>query len=358
MSWYWYDSPSCPIRFIAAGFGFGPRIAAENLAYDLGLSIDQWCLAGKETADSNYKPQLLLNFGVTNSDWAAKGIPRKVFVDCLMWLRIQCPRITASYQLVLAETFFPTRSSLREKVIPVIDIKPLISDVGRLVSKTEECLVLSFGGVDTPFSTATHRIEMPLAVIEAFDAAKKRLGINTEIKCFLPEDICSQLARREVLSHVQLRPSDRKFFRATLCRASAYVIQPGLYGPLEAFRLRIPTHFMFPMSYTQCCQLEAFRKRNLHGKAPLLDSMNEVFSKLSADVEISEPPFFGTLEGWWKRNSDLESVRDEINTWAESILKDSTLADEDLTENRYLYAVTTSHAPTAQEVLSKEGLLP
>ena len=316
MNWYWFDSPVSPIRFIAAGFGFGPRVAAENLADDLGLTINKWRSAKDKATNSFREPSLLLNFGVVDPGWALVDPKNKVFVDCLMWLRDRQPDITSTHQLVLAETFFPTRHDLRNNPTPIIDIQPLVSNLGLRDLKPQQRLVVSFGGVDTPFSAQTHRIEMPLAVIEAFDIAKQRLPSDIEIACFLPADIRDEVDRRANLTLVKVHSADRKHFRGMLRKASAYVIQPGLYGPLEAFRLGIPTHFMFPMSYTQCCQLIAFRNAKLLNRIPLLDSMKDILKGLSRDVDEAEPTCFQSLERWWKKQK-LGCLREELDIWAD-----------------------------------------
>ncbi|HDZ69301.1 MAG TPA: hypothetical protein ENH43_02655 [Phycisphaerales bacterium] len=356
MNWYWFDSPVSPIRFIAAGFGFGPRVAAENLADDLGLTIDRWHSAKDKATNSFRESRLLLNFGVVDPDWASIDPKNKVFIDCLMWLRDRQPDITSDYKAILAETFFPTQDELRGNPAPVIDIQPLIANLGSRDPNQKERLVISFGGVNTPFSTHTHRIEMPLAVIEAFDIASQHLQSEMEVMCFLPVDICEEVGRGANLSHVKLHLADRKHFRDTLRKASAYVIQPGLYGPLEAFRLGIPTHFVFPMSYTQCCQLNAFRNAKLLRNVPLLDSMEDILTGLSRDVDEAEPTCFQSLERWWNEQNS-GNLRDEFNIWAETVISNASVPG-DLTEKRYRYAKAVDKKPTALEVLAMEGLLP
>lgn len=355
MSWYLFDSPTSSIRFIAAGFGFGPRIAAENLAIDLGLNIDHWRSANEVHRDMLNKPKLLLNFGVTKPDWLVNGVGNKVFIDCLMWLRDRQPDITSAYKTVLAETFFPTRDDLRDNPAPVIDIQPLIASLGSRDPKPKERLVISFGGINTPFSTHTHRIEMPRAVIEAFDIAKQPLPSEMEIMCFLPADIRDEVGRRTDLSHVQLHLADREHFRDKLRKASAYVIQPGLYGPLEAFRLGIPTHFMFPMSYTQCCQLKAFRDRKLLRSVPMLDSMKDILLGLSTNFDEAEPACFRLLESWWKGwdNVDLQT---QLTAWATRLIANISIP-VGLEDRRYCYATKEVKNPMAIEVLTAEGLL-
>ena len=147
------------VRLIAIAFGYGPRVAAENMAKQLNIEIEEWKMGKLNSADKTFK--VLLNFGVPETK-EEKNAGFKVWIDCLMWLRNTIPDDVKNYDLILAEKFFDTNPLLLKSGLPIHEIPPLISSNNDVIDweiayKKEGHILISFGGIETPFTSDVHR---------------------------------------------------------------------------------------------------------------------------------------------------------------------------------------------------------
>src|SRR5712692_7004028 len=100
------------VRFVAAPFGYGPRIAAETLAASLGIKLSTWRNSNVIAEKGSKKDVVIINVGNEGYEVRPSETIFRVWVDCLMWLRTGLPQSVKEYDLFLAEAFFSIRSEL------------------------------------------------------------------------------------------------------------------------------------------------------------------------------------------------------------------------------------------------------
>src|SRR5438094_382156 len=105
--YFWTSSRCGRVLFLAAPFGYGPRIAAQTMAGLLKLRIGTWKMNSIGRPERGWA-KLVLNFGVVSPQNIDESTFR-VWIDCLMWLRGTLPNEVGNYDLLLAESFFNTR---------------------------------------------------------------------------------------------------------------------------------------------------------------------------------------------------------------------------------------------------------
>ena len=331
---YYYSHSLCgKVRIIIAPFGYGPRVAAETMAKLLNLSIGEWQINSipvkKEKFDVTY------NFGVAQP-MDEPETSYRIWVDCLMWLRNKIPNEVADYDLFLAEKFFTTNPSLLEQMngSSIKDIAPLYSLNGYSTFKKtiekkakEGHILVSFGGVETPFTTDVHRFAIPEIVLESLVYASSKLNDNRKIVCCLPSHISRQFQHNPNFSEVQFLSPAHEEFMQILNNASIYVVQPGLYGPFEAFENGIPTVFTTPFSYTQVCQTNAYDKEGFAGYIPMWKQLKNEIGNLVGDIENEEEICFEKLSNWIKENINC-SNNNQFAVWAERVIKNDIVSNE------------------------------
>lgn len=356
MSWWWTTTHDHRVQLLAAGFGFGPRVAAEVLAHDLGLCIDPWRPGSDRSKAGDQAVDIVLNFGVAEPGWADTTARWRIWVDCLMWLRRSLPKPILKYDLILAENFFETRPMLRQVGPDVIDVQPLV-DVSSLLRKGADDgpLAVSFGGIETPYTCDAHRFDMPYRILSALAQAKSRIQTVQTIICHLPSLSLEELAKADGLQGVEFRSAARSDFLSTLTKASRLVVQPGLYGPFEAFGLSIPLAFTFPMSYTQMCQVLAYAEWGILGPVPLLERARAATEPFDFDVEAEELNWFTRSAEWWQSAANDPALKSELSAWAQAVIT-GEIPPRGFTERRSEHFVWSRKWPTAAEVLARIGI--
>lgn len=125
MACWWTVDIKRRIMMLAAPFGLGPRIAANTLADELSLNCRPWKYSAfRPRLDSPLR--VILNFGVTEHWVDSIEAAKRVWIDCLLWLRRKLPPVVRSYDLVLAEAFFPTLEELEGTGPILLSVAPLL----------------------------------------------------------------------------------------------------------------------------------------------------------------------------------------------------------------------------------------
>ena len=215
------------------------------------------------------------------------------------------------------------------------DIAPLYSLNGysnyhktnKSISKGGHILV-SFGGVETPFTTDIHRFVIPEVVLESLALASQKLHDNRKIVCCLPSHILKRFQLNPNLSKVHFLSPNHMEFLPILNNASLYVVQPGLYGPFEAFENGIPTVFTTPFSYTQVCQSKAYDKEGLSGYIPMWNQLDNEIGDLFGDIENEEEYCFEKISIWIQENIKGRKFECYLE-WAIDVLKDSIILEHE-----------------------------
>lgn len=269
---------------LAAGFGFGSRVAAQMLMRRLGMPRPQW----RSISDQPPSPdssegafKALINFGVVDDIIAHIPALSRVWIDCIAWLRSTVPHLVADYDLLLGERFFPIPAA-QESQPQSIAVCPLLTRPAfqRQLNKSAHSarrVVVSFGGIATPFSATAHHTKMPVAVLLALAESNRVSAKRARITCFLPPALHKQCAGMPALSGLDLRVTNARAYRSAVEDCDLLILQPGLYGPFEAFAAEIPVDFTFPMSYTQACQAMRYRKDRVFGTTNDWEQACELF---------------------------------------------------------------------------------
>ncbi len=345
---YYQSQSKCgKVRIIAAPFGYGPRVAAETMAKLLNLTISGWHI--NSTPIKNERFEITYNFGVAQPINEPETSYR-IWVDCLMWLRNKIPQGVADYDLFLAENFFPTNPILHTQIngSKIKDIAPLYSLNGYLssnkmtthISKVGHVLV-SFGGVETPFTTDIHRYAIPEVVLKSLVLASRKLHDNRKIVCCLPSHFLKRFQLNPNFSDVQFLSPNHIEFLPILNNASLYVVQPGLYGPFEAFENGIPIVFTTPFSYTQVCQAKAYDKEELMGHVPMWKQLDNEIGDLFGDIENEEEYCFDKISNWIKVNIKEDNCTGYYE-WAEGVMKNERFSEQ-MTNKRVQYVKNCKH---------------
>jgi hypothetical protein len=332
---YYYSHSKCGnVRIIIAPFGYGPRVAAETMAKLLNLTIGEWHI--NSTPIKNERFEVTYNFGVAQPINEPETSYR-IWVDCLMWLRNKIPKEVADYDLFLAENFFTINPLLIKQMnnSNIKDIAPLYSLNGHSTFiktnksvATDGHILVSFGGVETPFTTDIHRFVIPKLVLESLAFASNKLNDKRKIVCCLPSHILEQFQHNPKFSEVNFLSPAHEEFLQILNNASLYVVQPGLYGPFEAFENGIPTVFTTPFSYTQVCQAKAYDKEGLSGYIPMWKQLDNEIGVLFGDIENEEEYCFDKISIW------IQDIIKENNSkyyceWAMDVLKGAVISEQE-----------------------------
>lgn len=305
MRWQWL--PDLQILVLAVGFGIGPQVAAENLLADMisemsGQSTDhQGLTAWQEDSLEFFLPKinkqgcrLLLNFGVVEP-LPFIAAQYRVWIDCVDWLRTELPLHLHEYDLLLREQFFP--STHLEKKGPLEkwhSIAPLIRPLPRSSTPDPDLVVLSFGGVATPYSTTVHAVEMPMAFLKGVHKLAKTMP-QKKFEVFLPRKLLMIAKTENHQSNIYFSEISRENFHVKLRSASHIICQPGLYTPFEAILSRIPIKLTYPMSFTQYRQAIQFTAMGISVcDLPNINSCLEDFSSIE-----HEKNWFFTMNAIW-----------------------------------------------------------
>lgn len=335
------------VWLLGAAFGLGPLVAAETLTRQLGWKLLPW-LPDQLPAGAA-PPDLLLNFGVVGQA-ARQPAAARVWVDCLMWLRQMLPPAVSGYDAILAEGFFPTCDHLRSAGPRVIDVEPLYGPLPQARPRNAAGPVLvSFGGVRTPHSTEIHCLHFQARILDALAEAVQRQPAARQIVCSGPAQFVSALAERRGLRGITFINPERPCFLALLGGASLYVVQPGLYGPFEAFATGTPTVFAPPFSYTQLGQALRYREQGLLGPTPLVDELSAAVGPLRFVFGEEQARCFERLAAWFlERGGDAEVDR-QLARWAHTLEGE---VPAELTAARRRLIDDSRRYPAAAEVIA------
>jgi hypothetical protein len=300
--------------------------------------------------------KLLFNFEVENFQVANEETQFRVWVDCLLWLRSSLAAPVFEYDIVLAESFFPIRSNFL-MMSNVQVISPLI-DFDQLPQKdqpngTARYILISFGGVETPYTQDIHRVLIPSRVLQATVEASEALHDTRPMICCAPASLCQQLSNKNTVPRVRFLSPNHGEYLALLRGADLNIVQPGLFGPFEAFAARVPTVFCPPFSYTQLCQARKYEEYGLLGEVPLWSSFDREMGSYDGDLKTEEPACFQHVAAWFEENLGPCEHRDAFLGWARRALEGS-LATSELTKRRANHIEScTSFPETHLSVLSQ-----
>ena len=149
---------------------------------------------------------------------------------------------------------------------------------------------------------------------------------------------------------------DRLEFLGYLAACSRYVVQPGLYGPFEAFEMEVDTAFSPPFSCTQVWQALAYAERGLLGSVPLLAAAAAAIQDTSFDSN-NERLVFQRIDSWHRQLAGDSDIEQELNFWADAVLGDEVVS-EGLRKQRCEYAASCRALKKVDEVLAEIGILP
>lgn len=350
ISYYWTTSTCRSVCVAAVGFGYGPRNAAHALAHTLHLNLNQWKTDYDPISDELRRCSVFMNFGVPQlcrpQDWTGLA----VWIDCIAWLRKTLPPQIEEYDMLLGESFFsPVVSLSTAQRIEWID--PLLCIVEPHLKNTdcspagENYILISFGGIETPISSDIHRYAVPMMILGALNDAAKKRGDSRKLVCCCPPRIANHLSRDRDLSSIVFTTPNQLQLLQLLRKTSLYIVQPGLYGPFEAFQMGVPTAFTMPFSYTQVCQARAYDKLKLLGNPPLWYDMNNRIRDLEGDVDHEEPACFGEIGAFLTALFAKTDKRNELENWA-ALALGGNLISSNLIDARAIYASNTNGGRT------------
>lgn len=337
---YWAVSRCGRALFLATPFGYGPRVAAEALARRLHLQLAAWNQS--ETLPTpDRRLRMVLNFGCEDA-------PRfesifRVWIDCLVWLRSRWPDNVLGYDLILAETFFEQNGNL---AIPeqLKHIPPLLSSLGTTGNSVmSDYILVSFGGVDTPFTQEIQRSLWPCFTLQALLKSVRKNSVQSKIVCCVPGPVRRELGALSEMSEIEVLSPNHNSFIQLLTHASLYVVQPGLYGPFEAFERQIPTVFSTPFSYTQILQARKYEGLGLLGEAPLWCELNEAIGSVQGDVGLEEMTCFRQIASWLRRFCE-QGHFEAFDEWAHRVVA-GRLVNDELTSKRYQHVRACAQFP-------------
>lgn len=317
--YWWYHEPS-RVLMVAVAFGLGPRVAAENLASQMRLTKHElkWTCVSDRSLPDEIDVHLLVNFGVL--DAALHTRPRHcVWVDCVDWLRTSLPFHVHEYDLLLREAFFASHPSDRKGPISKWrDVQPLIWQGRRDVHIDEDLVVVSLGGLLTPYSTHVHAVDMPMAFLRGVAEAAKPLG--KKVLAFLPDNLRNiAQSDTDISESITVCPSGRLAFRSALSKCGLLLCQPGLYTPFEAMSMSIPFAMAFPMSFTQAMQAARLSALGAKLSPPRLDWLTPN-QMANANIEITETLWFESSNNGWQEAS-TKAMRDEVVAFLRSVFE-------------------------------------
>ena len=324
-NFYWTNSTCGNYFFLIAPFGYGPRIAAETLSKKIDCTLNKW-------QKSNQLPEYvsckyLFNFGVSDFNIEIVNCVSKIWVDCLMWMRKGLNKIEISYDYILAENFFG--ESINELKNDNIIFIPPLSDFNKnaVMKKTLQKIVISFGGVETPFTTDFHRFFIPFLTLSSAISIFQKYSINYELIVCIPSHLIEQFKSKfdESINIHFISPSHQEYLKL-IDNADKLILQPGLYGPFEAFFKEIPTYFVTPFSYTQLMQAIEFDKNEILSDVPVFDQVKSIAVNFSGNIELEEENCFIELEKCMTSIGN-EQLNYSFNQWMENIVIDKNIAE-------------------------------
>lgn len=317
-AYYWFYQGDHRVLVVAVGFGLGPRVAAENLLLDLKVIEDreiEWHKEGLADMAGLIEVSLLLNFGVISElpDFKPK---QRVWVDCVDWLRTTLPQHIKDYDLLLREAFFPSApGGDKGDITKWHDVQPLIRPPNRDKHPDADLILLSFGGVATPYSTDIHMIEMPLAFLRGVKQSLHELG-NKRVVAFLPMNLLERCQGNEEVFHerMELRELDRTAFMEAMKRCGLLICQPGLYTPFEAMKMGVPFALTYPMSFTQDRQAAMFLEMEVERCECGWENNKKPNNVISVDIETIEKAWFTNSATAWE-NVSPGDLSNKVKTW-------------------------------------------
>ncbi len=355
---FWTICPPRETLVVAAPFGFGPRSAADLYFRIHGQPLLPWRDAGDLDRASVSVTRHVYNFGVTGETLAdlekivgawstGSDLPTHNWIDCLMWLRAALPPLPWMPQAIYAETFFPTRHCHKRSYPPVQDIRPL-ADLGCPKPRdVDGAIVVTFGGIDTPFSTDVHRFSVPVAVVNALRKNFQFSNSGRRVVCCVPKHFAPNFLSLVSGTPITVLSPSRVEFLDLLSSAALVITQPGLYGPFEIFGRGIPTVFTPPATYTQLAQAIAFESNGIAGELPLLQRIADSVGPIEGNIEDEEPKIFIRLAKWLESHLESPEVKRTLTEWAGWALS-GALVDPDLTARRLRFArIAVESAPKA-----------
>lgn len=347
--YYWFYQGDHRVLVIAVGFGLGPRVAAENLLFDLDIIKDreiEWHKQGFAGMTGLIEVSLLLNFGVL-SELPDFRPGKRVWIDCVDWLRTTLPKHVTDYDLLLREAFFPSAPSTdKGEAAKWHDVQPLIRPPKRDVHPDADLILLSFGGVATPYSTDVHMIEMPLTFLSC---VKQYLDTQDRkrVIAFLPRNLLECCQGNDQVTHtrLELRELDRTAFGEAMKRCGLLICQPGLYTPFEAMKMGVPFALTYPMSFTQSMQAEQFRKMGVEC-CHVTCSNKQAPPNIDADIEAVEAQWFENSAINWDGSPIVRTEEDVFRFFQRA------LRGTDLTANARINALSAVHivSPLLEEI--------
>jgi len=321
--YWWYRAPQRTLIF-AVAFGLGPRVAAENLLLDLGLCAEddiRWRCTDESPVPCISDIDLFINFGVLEEVTGLRPEYR-VWVDCVDWLRTSLPGHIKDYDMLLRDAFFPSELTT-EKGNPQKwrEVQPLIRPRTRDASPDQDLVVLSFGGVSTPYSSDVHSVAMPLAFMRGVARAAKSAK-HKRVLAFLPDKLRSFAdLEANVCGSMDLLPLGRASFQDAMCRCGLLVCQPGLYTPFEAMRVGLPFALAFPMSFTQAMQAERLAALGARTHPAVFDQ-DKSDAGILPSIESAEAEWFANSSAQWTIQR-LASVEGQVELFIQQILDSS-----------------------------------
>jgi len=354
--WWKTSFGATRVLVIAAPFGFGPRIAADHLCERLDLAMGAWNKAPMRLPPGNLRFDVLLNFGVEGTLDLSTHIPFSVWIDCLLWLRDVLPDSAIKHDLVLGEHFFELKPNLLLNQPNILEIQPLYESPSIVPpSETGGLVLVSFGGVITPYSTDSHRVGFPHLLLKSILRASSSRKSPTRVVCCGPPAIINLLSIESDLSGIMWDAPDRPRYLAYLRACDILVVQPGLYGPFEAFESYVNTVLSPPFSCTQIWQSLAFQSNGLMGAVPLLGTLSSAIDGTSFNTE-SEQLVFSRLDEWFHTHACSEEVSMQLEDWAGSLLSSSDRSQE-MKSRRRTYVENCRQFPSADEILVSHGIV-
>ena len=357
MSWYWATTEAPRVCFAATGFGLGPRTAASVLSRETGKQLGPWRKVGK-TGVPACRFEYLVNAGVVDQDINKVDARRRVWVDCLGWLRRWVPEFVREYDMRIVEGFFPPSWSL--DVHNAMECQPLIGRIkrraGRMIPKRNAIsrVLVSFGGLETPFSGSEHDGEMPERILQALGRAATDSPCKTTVTACLSAPYARRFEELGIEGIRLLSPNRDEFLRL-LRKSDLFVVQPGLYGPFEAFTANVTTYFTFPMTYTQMMQARIYDRCGALGHVPFWRPISDRFSQLTGDLECEEEEFFGDLASWWNEVKATSWFELRLASWAKQIISGYRARNGPVVKARRALVHRSQQLPTIAEVLRENG---
>lgn len=320
--YYWFYQGDHRVLVVAVGFGLGPRVAAENLLLDLKVIEDreiEWHKQGLADMAGLIEVSLLLNFGVISElpDFQPK---QRVWIDCVDWLRTTLPPHIKGYDLLLREAFFPSApDGDKGDITKWHDVQPLIPSLARDKHPDADLILLSFGGVATPYSTDVHTIKMPLAFLCGVKQCLDALA-HKRVVAFLPKNLLKRCQGNKKVSHAHLElcELERTAFMDAMKRCGLLICQPGLYTPFEAMKMGVPFALTYPMSFTQDQQGAKFLEMGVECFECDWATHNKISGTPSDDIETIEKAWFADSAIDWKKTK-AASLSNKVELWLRNL---------------------------------------